>query len=137
MLKKAISVFFILLLFGCSNDKTFKQIEQKSEVGKLHSFNLVATDKKLLSLAKEAAKEADITISSSPYTIVVESSKYPQHCNNPLTPAYEATYDGYVKITLKKAFKEIYFIQRDFHDDVTEGTIEDLFEIMKKDLKID
>ncbi len=126
----------IVFLTGCSNDKTFKGIQDKSEVGKLHSFTLLATDKNLLKLAKKAAKEADINLSNSPCTIVVESSKYPQHCNNPLTPAYEASYDGYVKITVKKAFKKIYFIQRDFHDDVTEGTIEDLFEIMKKDLKI-
>jgi len=124
------------LIISCSEDKTFKHIEDKSEIGKLHSFSLVASDKSLLDLAKKAAKDADISISNSPYTIVVESSKYPQHCNNPLTPAYEATYDGYVKITIKKAFKKIYFIQRDFHDDVNKDIIEDLLEIMKKDLKI-
>jgi len=136
MLKKSLFVFFILLLFGCSDDKTFKQIKERSEVGKLHSFKLIATDKSLYNLAKKAAKDSNLKLTSSPYTIVVESSKYPQHCNNPLTPAYEASYDGYVKITLKKAFKEIYFIQRDFHDDITEDTIEDLFKIMKSDLKI-
>ena len=126
----------LLLLFGCSEDKTFKRVLEKDEVGKLHFFTLLATDKKLKLLAIKAAKEADIKLSKSPYTIVVESSKYPQHCNNPLTPAYEASYDGYVRITVKKAFKKIYFIQRDFHDDITKETIEDLFETMKDDLKI-
>jgi len=126
----------LLLLFGCSEDKTFKRVLEKEEVGKLHFFTLLATDKNLKLLAIKAAKEADIKLSKSPYTIVVESSKYPQHCNNPLTPAYEASYDGYVRITVKKAFKKIYFIQRDFHDDITKETIEDLFETMKDDLKI-
>jgi len=133
---KNIFLISLLLLLGCSNDKTFKGIFNKKDIGKLHTFELIATDTKLLKLSKDAAKEANIRIGKSPYTIVVESSKYPQHCNNPLTPAYEASYDGYVKITLKKAFSKIYFIQRDFHDDVDEGTIEDLFEIMKKDMKI-
>ena len=126
----------LLLIFGCSKDKTFKRVLQKEEVGKFHFFTLLATDKNLKLLTLKAAKEADIKLSKSPYTIVVESSKYPQHCNNPLTPAYEASYDGYVRITVKKAFKKIYFIQRDFHNDVTKEIIEDLFEIMKDDLKI-
>jgi len=126
----------ILLLLGCSEDKTFKRVEDKSVVGKLHSFTILASNKKLLKMAKEASKEANINITPSPYSIVVESSKYPQHCNNPLTPAYEASYDGYVKLTVKKGFKKIYFIQRDFHDDVTQGILEDLLEILKKDLKV-
>jgi len=133
---KTIFLSLLLLFLGCSEDKTFKRVLEKEEVGKLHFFTLLATNKKLKLLALKAAKEADIKLSKSPYTIVVESSKYPQHCNNPLTPAYEASYDGYVKITVKKAFKKIYFIQRDFHDDVTKEIIEDLFEIMKDDLKI-
>ena len=133
---KSILLLSILFFFGCSKDKTFKRVLVKEEVGKLHSFTLLATDKKLKLLALKAVKEVDIRLSKSPYTIVVESSKYPQHCNNPLTPAYEASYDGYIKITVKKAFKKIYFIQRDFHDDVTKDTIKNLLKLMKDDLKI-
>lgn len=128
-------VFLLFFLVSCTKDNTFKMFSNKSEVGKLHSFNLVVTDKSILNIAKKALKEEDIKIQKSPYTMIIESSKYPSHCNNPLTPAYEATYDGYIRISVKKAFNDIYFIQRDFHGDVTQSLIEDLLEELKEDLK--
>ncbi len=129
-----ISLFFLLL--GCTNHNIYKSIEDKALVGKIQSFSLMATSPNLLKLSHKAIKQTDIKLSNSPYTIMIESSSYPSHCNNPLNISNEARFDGYVKITIKKAFHKIYTIQADFYDDVNKEIIVELLEQMKKDMKI-
>ncbi len=131
-----IKISLLFFLLGCTNHNIYKNIEDKSFVGKLHKFTILASSPKLLSLSKEAIKDTNIHLSNSPYTIVVESSKYPAHCNNPLNISNEARFDGYVKITLKKAFHKIYTIQADFYNDIDEDIIVELLKQMKEDMKI-
>ena len=129
-------VFSLLFFLACSNNNIYKTIKDKSYIGKIHSFNLMATSQPLLKLSKKAIKNTTIKLSSSPFTILVESSKYPSHCNNPLNISNEARFDGYIKITLKKGFHQIYTIQADFYDEINEDIITLLLKKMQKDMKI-
>ncbi len=131
-----IKISLLFFLFGCTNHNIYEKVEDKSFVGKLQKFTILASSPELLKLSKSAIKDTNIHISKSPYTIVVESSAYPAHCNNPLNISSESRFDGYVKITIKKAFHKIYTIQADFYDDVNEDIIVELLQKMKKDMKI-
>ncbi len=129
-------LFLVTFLNSCTNHNIYKNIEDKSYIGKLHSFHLMATSSSLFKLSKEAIKDTNIKLSKSPYTIIIESSKYPSHCNNPLNISNEARFDGYIKITLKKGFHQIYTIQADFYDNIDKKLIQNLLKQMQKDLKI-
>ena len=128
--------FIILFFANCTNHNIYKKIEDKSLIGKVHKFNIISPSKRLLEISKNAAKEIDIILSDSPYTILIESSKYPSHCNNPLNISNEARFDGYIKITLKRGFHKIYTIQADFYNDIDKNLIKSLLKQMQNDLKI-
>ncbi len=129
-------LFLVTFLNSCTNHNIYKNIEDKSYIGKIHTFRLLTTSPDLLELSKKAIKDTNIKLSKSPYTIIIESSKYPSHCNNPLNISNEARFDGYIKITLKKGFHKIYTIQADFYDDIDKKLIQNLLNQMQKDLKI-
>ena len=134
--KVFVSLIIIFIFTNCTNHNIYKNIEDKAYIGKIHYFNLIATSPSLLELSKEAIKDTNIKVSKSFYTLMIESSKYPSHCNNPLNISNEARFDGYVKITLKKGFHKIYTIQADFYDNVNKDIIKQLLEQMAKDMKI-
>jgi len=135
---KIISVLILIFLLGCE-DKTYKQIYDKSKIGsKINNISLSNIDKNLRKMALRSLKDEGFGIKTqSPYSIYIESRRYSHHCNNPNTIAYDATYDGFVKLTLFYKMKKIYSIQRDYHGKLDEGIITDLLEQMKRDLKID
>jgi len=134
---KIISVLILILLFGCE-DKTYKQIYDKSKIySKIKDISLSNIDKNLREMALISLKGKGFVIkTNSPYSIYIESRKYSHHCNNPNTIAYDATYDGFVKLTLSYKMKKIYSIQKDYHGKLDEDVIADLLEQMKKDLKL-
>lgn len=134
---KIISILILIFLFGCE-DKTYKQIYDKSKIdSKITYISLSNIDKNLRKMALRSIKDEGFGIKTqSPYSIYIESRRYSHHCNNPNTIAYDATYDGFVKLTLSYKMKKVYSIQRDYHGKLDEDIISSLLEEMKRDLKL-
>ncbi len=111
---------------------------QKEIVGShIHALTLANSEPQLIALLKPALKKTGFAIKEgSPYAIMIESRKYSHHCNNPLTPAYDATYDGFVKLHLTQGLKELYSIQEDFHGELDTDKIASLLQKMKSDLQL-
>ncbi len=132
-------LFLMVIFFSGCEDKTYTKIYQKSEVGaKIDTLSIASSDKELRSIIKKALKESNFKLSTnSPYSIDLEYRKYSHHCNNPQTAAYDATYDGFVKLYLYKGLKEIYSVQKDFHGEFDEDVVESLLDKMREDLKIE
>jgi hypothetical protein len=134
-----IKILLVLTLFfiGCE-DKTYTKIYQKSLVGShIKDISIASSDKDIRNLSKKALKESGFNLkSSSPYSIDIEYRKYSHHCNNPQTAAYDATYDGFVKLHLFKGLKEVYSVQKDFHGEFDEGVIANLLDKMREDLDL-
>jgi hypothetical protein len=128
-----IALFFI----GCE-DKTYTKIYQKSLVGShIKEISLASSDKEIRTPAIEAIKESGFKLkSSAPYSIDIEYRKYSHKCNNPQTAAYDATYDGFVKLHLYKGLKEVYSVQKDFHGEFDADVIESLLDKMREDLDL-
>jgi hypothetical protein len=88
-------------------------------------------------MAIEAFKKSGFHIQSGAlYVVEIEGAHYPKKCNNPQATAYDATYDGYAKLTLLKGLKRLYVCQKDFHGALDSAIIEALIQKMKQDLKL-
>ena len=134
-----IKILLIIALFfiGCE-DKTYTRIFQKNEIGShISSLSIATTEKEIRTPTIKAIKESGFKLkSSSPYSIDIEYRKYSHHCNNPQTAAYDATYDGFVKLHLYHGLKEVYSVQKDFHGEFDEDVISSLLEKMRDDLRL-
>ncbi len=137
MNKLTLILLIAIIFLGCE-DKTVTHLYQKKIVGShIKTLSLANTEPQLITLIKPAIKKAGFTLKDgSPYTIMIESRKYSHHCNNPLTPAYDATYDGFIKLHLSQGLKELYSIQEDFHGELDTDKIASLLQKMKNDLQL-
>jgi hypothetical protein len=124
-----------LLLLGCE-DKTFTRIYQKEQVGKtIPAISISENNQTLKSMAEKVIKEYFTLQVGAPYVLEIEGSSYPKKCNNPNTTAYDATYDGFIKLILLKNMKRLYMCQKDYHGELNPNIIHNLIKQMRRDLK--
>ncbi len=136
-MKRFIWFLLIFVLFGCE-DKSFSKVYDESIRGdKLYQVRISVNDPLLKKMLKRALEDENIKVSmNAKYTLEVQSREYDHHCNNPLTASYDATYDGYTKISLMKNMHLIYSIQQDYHGKVDVDILEELIEKMVDDMKL-
>jgi len=129
-----VSLFFI---FGCE-DKTLVKIYDSQSIGaKIDSLSLFVNDEKIRAIAIDAIKSENISLSDkSDYLLQVDARAYRHHCDNPSTPAYEATYDGYARIKLLKNLKPIFMAQKDYHGKLNSSILSSLIEKLVDEMKI-
>lgn len=127
----------ILLFTGCE-EKHFSRIYDRSIQGKhIEALRLSAADPALRSMAQKLLKHEHIMLrDDAPYTLQIDASRYAHHCNNPQTCAYDATYDGFAKLTLMHNMQPIYMIQRDYHGTLRFEILEDLFDQMADEMEL-
>lgn len=127
----------ILIFTGCQ-DKTYSRIYKKEEIGaKISTLSISDINQTTKSIAISALKNSNFKVATgSPYVLEIDGATYPKKCNNPNTSTYEATYDGYIKLTLLKNMKRVYMCQKDYHGTLNEEVIEALVEKMKDDLEL-
>ncbi len=131
-------LLFIIIFTGCQ-DKIYSRIYKSDEVGaNIPSLSISEINQTIKSIAIVAIKNADFkVVTGSSYVLEIDGATYPKKCNNPNTSTYEATYDGYIKLTLLKNMKRVYMCQKDYHGTLNEGVMQDLLEKMKDDLEFD
>jgi len=127
-----------LVLFSGCTDRTYSRIYQKELIGKkVSAISLSCEDKKIKDIVVKAFKNSQFKLDkNSLYEIKVDYLKYCKSCNNPMTNAYDATYDGYFKLTLLKNRQKVYMCQKDFHGDFDEGEVEKLIDLMVQEMEI-
>ncbi len=128
---------FIFLISGCE-DKTLTKIYDPDIAGeKISTLKVFALNQKLKDSMTEVLKTKGISVNDkSEYILQVDERAYEYHCNNPSTPAYEATYDGYAQIKLMKNSKPIFMAQKDYHGKFNSSILSNLVDTMIKKLKI-
>jgi hypothetical protein len=128
----------IPLLFLACEDKTFTRIYQKEQIGKtIPSISISENNQTIKTMAEKILKNEHFTLQAgAAYVLELEGSTYPKKCNNPNATTYDATYDGYIKLTLLKNMKRLYMCQKDYHGDLNPSIISDLITQMKKDLAL-
>jgi len=131
-------LLLFLLFFTACQDKTYSRIYKSEEVGaNIPALSISETNQTIKSIAVSALKNSGFkVVTGSPYALEIDGATYPHKCNNPNTSTYDATYNGYIKITLLKNMQRIYMCQKDYHGTFNEEVIETLVEKMKDDLKL-
>ena len=127
-----------MLIFTACQDKTYSRIYISDEIGaSLSTLSVSETNQTIKSIVISALKNTDYKVATgSPYVLEIDGATYPKKCNNPNTSTYEATYNGYIKLTLLKNMKRVYMCQKDYHGTLNEEIIEDLLEKMQNDLEL-
>ena len=69
------------------------------------------------------------------YSIKVDYMEYKKACNNPMTSAYDASYDGFIRLTLLKETSRVYMCQKDFRGVLSVSILEDMLTLMRDDLE--
>jgi len=137
ILQTFFSLLFVLLLFtACNNDKTVTQTYQKIEIPKIESIQLLSTYPEIREKVNTALKRENLKINKdSIYSIKVDYMDYKKICNNPMTSAYDATFDGFIRLTFKKDSKRIYMCQKEFRGELSVSGLEKLLTLMRDDLE--
>ena len=129
-------VLIALLFLGCE-DKTFTRIYQTEYVGKpIPALSISENNQTIKTMAEKVIQKYFTLQVGAAYVLEIESSSYPKKCNNPNATAYDATYDGYIKLTLLKNMKRLYMCQKDYHGDLNPSIINDLITQMREDLAL-
>ncbi len=131
-------LLIFLLFFTACQDKTYSHIYKQSEIGaNISTISLSETNQTIKAIITSALKNTHFIVAiGSPYALEIDGATYPKKCNNPNTSTYDATYDGYVKLTLLKNMKLIYMCQKDYHGTLDESAFATLLEKMQEDLKL-
>ncbi len=133
---KLLLLIVLLFFIGCE-DKTFTRIYQKEQVGKaIPALSISENNQTIKTMAEKVIQQYFILQVGAAYVLEIESSSYPKKCNNPNATAYDATYDGFVKLTLLKNMKRLYMCQKDYHGDLNPSIINALIKQMKRDLDL-
>ena len=137
-MSKIFSLFFLIFVLSGCEEKHFTHIYDNSVRGTIvKEIRLSVADLKFhKDLIKLLYREGIHVTDEAQYTLEVEVKKYPQHCNNPLTCSYDATYDGFMKIRLLRRMHPIYMIQRDYHGVLHEEDVLKLIDRMYDDLDL-
>lgn len=131
-----ISAFVLLFLSACDN-KTFSKIYQQTpDALEIKSVELICIYPTVQNFVKKALSNEKIHLNTdSIYTLKIDYMDYKKACNNPMTSTYDATYDGFIRLTLLKESKRIYMCQKDFRGELSVSIIEDLLTLMRDDLE--
>ncbi len=134
--KFILSLALILLLSAC-DDKTFSKIYPNTpESVDVKTVTLLCIYPDVSKIVQEALKESNFNLqTTSEYSIKVDYMNYKKACNNPMTSAYDATYDGFIRLTLLKENRRIYYCQKDYRGELSVSTIENLLTLMRDDLE--
>jgi len=136
-LKKSVFILFVSIFFIACQDRTYTQrYNGKIKHINLSSIKLECPYLDIQGVVKEAFKNQKVTINKdSLYRIKVDYLNYTKQCNNPMTSSYDATYDGFIRLTLFKDRKKIYMCQKDYHGDLDVNVVEELLDLMKDELE--
>jgi len=131
-------LLLLMLIFGGCEDKSYTKIYNTKMIGlSTPTLSLSETNQSIKNmLAAVLVKEGFHIDSASLYTIEVDADTYHHKCNNPNTATYDATYDGFVKLTLLKGMKRLYMCQKDYHGELNSKVFATLFSHMKKEFKL-
>ena len=130
-------LLFILIFAGCE-DKSYTKIYKRDMIGvTTPTLSLNETNQSIKSLLTNVLEKEGFHVESgSLYTIEVDADSYHHKCNNPNTSTYDATYDGFVKLTLLKGMQRLYMCQKDYHGELDTQVFETLFSHMQKEFKL-
>lgn len=136
---KALYGLVLALFLGACEDKSYSKIYTPSAKGlKISALRISVNDPGFYKFVTSTLLQKEISVTRNAYyTLEVESKAYAKHCNNPMTSAYDATYDGYVRLRFLENMKLLYMCQKDYHDDLTPEILESLIDKMVDDLDIE
>ncbi len=132
------SVILLPLFMGCE-EKRYSKIYDRTQTGiPLREVRVATASPQLKKRLAEALKAEGIVLSEkAPLTLQVEATRYSRRCNNPTTCAYDATYDGFAKLTLMRDMHPIYMVQRDYHGALDTDIFRDLIGQMRREMAAD
>ncbi len=135
---KILLLLTVTLLFTACQDKTYSRIYKKDALdGGIPTLTLSESNQTIKTMLTSALKKRGFRVASgSPYALEIEGTRYSHKCNNPNTATYDATYDGFIKLTLSKHMKRIYMCQKDYHGALDETIMIELLERMQSDLRL-
>ena len=126
----------VFIFTACSDDKTVTQIYQKVEIPKIESVKLLSIYPSVQEKLQQVLKSENLKLNSdSIYAIKVDYMDYEKVCNNPMTSAYDATFDGFIRLTFLKNDKRIYMCQKEFRGKLGVSDLEKLLTLMRDDLE--
>jgi len=130
-------LFIVLMIFtACNNDKTVTKFYQKIEIKKIDSIDLISIYPDIKDKILQALENKNLKLKAdSIYSIKVDYLNYEKVCNNPMTSAYDATFDGFIRLTLLKNDKRIYMCQKEFRGELVASDVEKLLSLMRSDLE--
>jgi len=136
-IKLFFSLFAILFfLSACGDDKTVTQTYKKVDIAKVDSIKLLSIYPDIQEKIEQAIANENLTIKQdSPYAIKLDYMNYKKICNNPMTSAYDATFDGFIRLTFLKDDKRIYMCQKEFRGELSVSGLEKLLTLMRDDLE--
>ncbi|HHD83327.1 MAG TPA: hypothetical protein ENK93_00465 [Campylobacteraceae bacterium] len=130
-------ILVLLLISGCGKKYTSHLYDDTVRGSRVDAVRLSTADANLSRLVKAMLQKRDIAISDRALlTLQAEATTYSHHCNNPLTCSYDATYDGFVKLTLMRQMHPLYMVQSDYHGRLTPKLLESLWEQMTEELEL-
>ena len=127
----------LLVMGGCEQRYTSHLYDASVKGSRVAAVRLSSADANLSRLAESMLQRKGIRVSdAAPLTLEVEGTTYTHHCNNPLTCTYDATYDGFAKLTLMRQMHPLYMVQSDYHGRLTPKLLGALWDQMAEDLEL-
>lgn len=124
MFKKIILIFISLLFISCSDDTIMTKIYKEKKNLQIESINLYNIYPDIENLLLDSLSSVDIKIdTNSSYKLRVDYMNYKKHCNNPMSSAYNANLDGYIRLTLFDKNQKIYMCQKDFNGKLDKSVV--------------
>lgn len=130
-------LFLIIIFFNACDDKVVTKSYIKDEINlNIESIELFCVYPNIKDKVILAIKNSDIKIKKdSNYTIKVDYTDYKKACNNPMTSAYDRTFDGFIRLTLLKNNTRIYMCQKEFRGELSVSDFEKLLTLMRDELE--
>jgi len=130
------NLFLISIVFTACDDKMVtKEYIKNLKHLKIDSISLESPYKNIQKKIILALKNENLKINeNSIYIIKVDYTDYKKICNNPMTSAYDATFDGFIRLTLFKKGTRIYMCQKEFRGKLDVDDFEKLLSQMKNEL---
>ena len=130
-------VLLMWILSGCEHKHVSRMYDRTVQGARIDALRLSAADPALKEMVRTLLKKKHLSVrDDARYTLQVDASRYARHCNNPQTCAYDATYDGFAKLTLMRNMHPIYMVQCDYHGRLNSAILEALFDQMVKQMKL-
>ncbi len=130
-------VWVLFAVIACGKKYTSHLFDASVKGSRVDAVRLSVADENLSRLISKMLETKGIHISNSaPLTLEAEGTAYTHHCNNPLTCSYDATYDGFVKLTLMRQMHPLYMVQSDYHGKLPAKLPGSLWDQMADDLEL-